>query len=63
MQQAKINGSEKRGTYIKCDEKVKIKIGKYSSENGIHAAARNFSLELGRNINSSTIHGFKKVYL
>ena len=60
VQQAK---TKKRGTYIKYDEKMKIKMGKYSSENGIHAAAKHFSLELGRNINPSTIRGFKKAYL
>ena len=63
VQQAKTKGSKKRGTYIKYDEKMKIKMGKHSSENGIHAAARHFSFELGRNINPSTIRGFKKAYL
>ena len=33
----------KRGAYIKLDEKTKIRISKYSSENGIGAAARRFS--------------------
>ena len=42
---------------------MKIKIGKYSSENGVSAAARRFSAELGRDINPSTIHGFKRAYL
>ena len=63
VQQAKTKGTKKRGTYIKYDEKMKIKMGKYSSKNGIHVAARHFSLELGRNINPSTIRGFKKAYL
>ena len=40
--------SKKRGAYIKLDEKIKIRISKYSSENGISAAARRFSLELAR---------------
>ena len=40
VQQAKAKETKKRGTCIKYDEKMKIKIGKYSSENGIHAAAR-----------------------
>ena len=63
VQQANTKGSKKRGMYIKYDEKMKIKMGKYSSENGIHAAVRHFSLELGRNINPSTIRGFKKACL
>ena len=32
--QAKTKGGKKRGTYIKYDEKMKIKMGKYSSEMG-----------------------------
>ena len=63
VQQAKTKGTKKRGTYVKYDEKMKIKMGKYSSKNGIHAVVRHFSLELGRNINPSTIRGFKKAYL
>ena len=42
---------------------MKIKIGKYSSENRVSAAARRFSAELGRDINPSTIRGFKRAYL
>ena len=38
--------SKKQGAYIKLEEKTKIRISKYSSENGIGAAARRFSLEL-----------------
>ena len=34
-------GAKKRGSYMKLDE-MKIKIGKYSSENGVSAAARHF---------------------
>ena len=34
-------GAKKRGSYMKLDE-IKIKIGKYSSENGVSAAARHF---------------------
>ena len=56
-------GVEKRGSYMKLDEEIKIKIGKYSSKNGISAAARCFSAELGRDINPSTIRGFKRAYL
>ena len=56
-------GAKKRGSYVKLDEEMKIKIGKYSSENGVSAAARRFSAELGRDINPSTIHGFKRAYL
>jgi len=56
-------GAKKRGSYMKLDEEMKIKIGKYSSENGVSAAARRFSAELGRDINPSTIRGFKQVYL
>ena len=63
VQQAKAKEMKKRGPYIKFDEKTKIKIGKYSSENGVHAAARHFSMELGKNINPSTIRGFKRAYL
>ena len=63
VQQAKAKETKKRGPYIKFDEKTKIKIGKYSSENGVHAAARHFSMELGKNINPSTIRGFKRAYL
>ena len=48
---------------MKLDEEMKIKIGKYSSENGVSAAARRFSAELGRDINPSTIRGFKRAYL
>ena len=55
--------TKKRGLYVKYGENMKIKIGKHLSENGVNAAARHFSLELGRNINPSTIHGFKKAYL
>ena len=33
-------GGEKAGSYMKLDEEMKIKIGKYSSENGVSAAAR-----------------------
>ena len=56
-------GAKKRGSYVKLDEEMKIKIGKYSSENGVSAAARRFSAELGRDINPSTIRGFKRAYL
>ena len=56
-------GVKKRGSYMKLDEEMKIKIGKHSSENGVSAAARRFSAELGRDINPSTIHGFKRAYL
>ena len=56
-------GAKKRGSYMKLDEEMKIKIGKYSSENGVSAAARRFSAELGRDINPSTIRGFKRAYL
>lgn len=52
--------SRKQGAYIKFDKKMKIKIGKYSSKNGISMAARHFSMELGRNINPSTVCGFKR---
>ena len=42
-------GVKKRGSYMKLEE-MKIKIGKYSSENRVSAAARRFSAELGRDI-------------
>ena len=48
---------------MKLDEEIKIKIGKYSSKNGVSAAARCFSAELERDINPSTIRGFKRAYL
>ena len=48
---------------MKLDEEMKIKIGKYSSENGVSAAARHFSAELERDINPSMIRGFKRAYL
>ena len=35
-------GAKKRGSYTKLDEEMKIKIGNYSSENGVSAAARHF---------------------
>ena len=44
-------GAKKRGSYMKLDEEIKIKIGKYSSENGVSAAARRFLAELGRDVN------------
>ena len=56
-------GVKKGGSYMKLDEEMKIKIGKYSSENRVSAAARCFSAELGRDINPSTIRGFKQAYL
>ena len=56
-------GVKKRGSYMKLDEEMKIKIGKYSSENGVSAAARHFSAELERDINPSMIRGFKRAYL
>ena len=62
QQQAKAKET-KRGAYIEFDEKAKIRIGKYSSENGISAVARHFLVELGRNINPSTVRGFKRTYL
>ena len=52
-----------RSVGVKVDEEMKIKIGKYSSENRVSAAARRFSAELGRDINPSTIRGFKRAYL
>ena len=48
---------------MKLDKEMKIKIGKYSSENGVSTAARRFSAELERDINPSTICGFKRAYL
>ena len=36
-------GVKKRGSYMKLDEEMKIKIGNYSTENGIGAAARDTS--------------------
>ena len=44
LQQAMPRGvrAKKRGSYMKLDEEMKIKIGKYSSENGVSAAARHF---------------------
>ena len=35
-------GVKKRGSYMKLDEEMKIKIGNYSSENEVSAAARHF---------------------
>ena len=35
-------GVKKRGSYMKLDEEMKIKIGNYSSENGVSAAARHY---------------------
>ena len=35
-------GVKKRGSYMKLDVEMKIKIGNYSSENGVSAAARHF---------------------
>ena len=35
-------GVKKRGSYMKLDEEMKIKIGNYSSENGVSAAVRHF---------------------
>ena len=32
-------GVKKRGSYMKLDKEMKIKIGKYSSENGVSADA------------------------
>ena len=52
--------SKKREAYIKLDEKTKIRIGKYSSENGVSVAAKRFSMELWRDINLNTVHGYKK---
>ena len=46
QQQAKAKEIKKRGAYIKFDEKTKIRIGKYSSENGISVAARHFSIRI-----------------
>ena len=42
LQQAMPRGvrAKKRGLYMKLDEEMKIKIGKYSRENGVSAAAR-----------------------
>ena len=54
VQQAKAKETKKRGPYIKFDEKTKIKIGKYSSENGVHAAARHFSMSTRARFASST---------
>ena len=56
-------GVKKGGSYMKLDEEMKIKIGKYSSENRVSAAVRRFSAELGRDINPSTIRRFKQAYL
>ena len=61
MQHAKAKETKKRGAYITFDEKMKIKIGKYSSENRVSTAARHFLMELGSNINSSTVCRFKSV--
>ena len=44
QQQAKAKETKKQGAYIKLDEKMKIRIGKYSNENGISAAVRHFSI-------------------
>ena len=43
QQQAKAKETKKREAYIKLDKKMKIGRGKYSSENGISAAARHFT--------------------
>ena len=47
QQQAKAKETKKQGAYIKLDKKTKIRIGKYSSENGISAAVRYFLILLG----------------
>ena len=47
QQQAKAKETKKWGTYIKLDEKTKIRIGKYSSENRMSTAARYLLIELG----------------
>ena len=47
QQQAKVKETKKQGAYIKLDKKTKIRIGKYSSKNGISAAARYFLILLG----------------
>ena len=62
VQQAKTKGNKKRGTYIKYDEKMKIKMVKYSSENGIHAAARHFFLELGISTQALFVDSRKRTF-
>ena len=63
QQQAKAGETKKRGAYNKLNKMTKIRIAKYSSKNGISAAARRFLIELGRNINPSTVRGFKRAYM
>ena len=52
----------KGGPYIKLNDEMRAKIGKYASENGDTAAARHFSKVLGKALNRSTVRGMKKCY-
>ena len=40
--------------------KIRAKIGKYTAENGVNAAARRLSKTLNRSENESTVRGMKK---
>ena len=60
VQHAKAKETKKRGAYIKFDEKTKIQIEKLLER---ERGERGSKAELGRNINPSTVRGFKRAYL
>ena len=56
-------GVKKRCSYIKLSSEKRAKIGKYTSENSVAAAARHYSKQLPKPLSESTIYGTKKTYL
>ena len=52
----------KRGEYGEYSPETRYKIARYAIENGNSRAARHFSSVLDKNINESTVRGFKVAY-
>ena len=54
--------TKKRGSYVFFTPEEKARVAKYGSENGVMAALRRFSRELGRDLKENTVRDWIKVY-
>ncbi len=58
-----VSQHKKRGPYKTYDDVTKLKIAKYSCENGNKVAVEKFSHQLGHKLSESTVRNMKKTYL
>ncbi len=53
---------KRRGAYNYYHPELRAKVGKYAAISGNKSAVDKFSVEIGKPISESTVHGFKKAY-